>query len=567
MSMLAKLSNICIDFISKVTFSSTVCLTARRKSSAVTMINELRKLFLIACILLSVAQYSLAYRILLLPAQSRSIILMHASIGEELISRGHDVHIAVPSRYSKTELLQRKGLQVLKYHIPPDITYSASAAMQEVVADLVFNPPADVVQTVVDKWSPLYDTVCEFMMRDQKFMDEVTSLHFDLVVANTVAPSPCTIILPHHLGLAFVTITSTGFPNPWHLGIPTLPSFCEGIVKKSGIYVLADLSTFFDRLLSTIGSFTMHLKIVPVMWGNKSLLERFARPGVTSWIDILHQSQLFLYENDYYINAAMPLLPNVVTIAGVTARPASPLPEALRKIFDESGDSGVIVVSFGATAYQMPPGVIQKFLDGLMHIKQTVIARLPAPDAGDVPGSVKLMPWIPQNDILGHNKTRLFITHCGHNGLYEALYHGVPMIGFPLFAEQALNCEKIFRKGFGLKMDIRTFTTSELSRNVRELLDNSSYTKTIRKASAAYRGEPMTGVEKAAFWVEYVAKYGGGHLRSPILDMPLFQFLMLDIIAAVVIVILIMSFIAAFTVRLVFKTCVKFVTFGKSKSD
>ena len=61
----------------------------------------------------------------------------------------------------------------------------------------------------------------------------------------------------------------------------------------------------------------------------------------------------------------------------------------------------------------------------------------------DIPDNVKIVPWLPQNDLLGHPNTRLFITHCGVNGQHEAIYHGVPMIGFPIFSEQMYNCKRL----------------------------------------------------------------------------------------------------------------------------
>ena len=36
-----------------------------------------------------------------------------------------------------------------------------------------------------------------------------------------------------------------------------------------------------------------------------------------------------------------------------------------------------------------------------------------------MPSNVKFMSWLPQNDLLAHNKTKLFITHGGMNGKVE----------------------------------------------------------------------------------------------------------------------------------------------------
>ncbi|KAH9664685.1 UDP-glycosyltransferase 88A1 [Citrus sinensis] len=47
--------------------------------------------------------------------------------------------------------------------------------------------------------------------------------------------------------------------------------------------------------------------------------------------------------------------------------------------------------------------------------------------------------WAPQSTILGHESVGGFVTHCGWSSVVEAVTYGVPMIAWPLYAEQFLN--------------------------------------------------------------------------------------------------------------------------------
>ncbi|PRQ58413.1 putative hydroquinone glucosyltransferase [Rosa chinensis] len=47
--------------------------------------------------------------------------------------------------------------------------------------------------------------------------------------------------------------------------------------------------------------------------------------------------------------------------------------------------------------------------------------------------------WAPQAQILGHESTGGFLTHCGWNSALESVANGVPLIAWPLYAEQKMN--------------------------------------------------------------------------------------------------------------------------------
>ncbi|CAM0909360.1 unnamed protein product [Alopecurus aequalis] len=47
--------------------------------------------------------------------------------------------------------------------------------------------------------------------------------------------------------------------------------------------------------------------------------------------------------------------------------------------------------------------------------------------------------WAPQVEVLRHKATGAFVTHCGWNSVLESVMAGVPMLCWPLFAEQKMN--------------------------------------------------------------------------------------------------------------------------------
>ncbi|XP_071717094.1 hydroquinone glucosyltransferase-like [Rutidosis leptorrhynchoides] len=83
--------------------------------------------------------------------------------------------------------------------------------------------------------------------------------------------------------------------------------------------------------------------------------------------------------------------------------------------------------------------------------------------------------WAPQAQILSHGSTGGFLTHCGWNSILETVVHGVPVIAWPLYAEQKMNAVYLAE---GLKVAFRpTFDENgivgrmEIARVVNNLME------------------------------------------------------------------------------------------------
>ncbi|XP_047064746.1 UDP-glycosyltransferase 88B1-like [Lolium rigidum] len=85
----------------------------------------------------------------------------------------------------------------------------------------------------------------------------------------------------------------------------------------------------------------------------------------------------------------------------------------------------------------------------------------------------------PQKEILAHPAVGCFVTHCGWNSTLESLWHGVPLVPWPLYAEQHLNAfELVSDVGVAVAMEVdrkgNNFVEAEdLERAVRCLMDGS----------------------------------------------------------------------------------------------
>ena len=81
------------------------------------------------------------------------------------------------------------------------------------------------------------------------------------------------------------------------------------------------------------------------------------------------------------------------------------------------------------------------------------------------------MDWLPQSDLLAHKDIKAFVSHVGHNSLYESAYHGVPLVAVPLFGDQQSNAKKAEHVGLGLAVDYKTSNVQQLFETIERVIN------------------------------------------------------------------------------------------------
>lgn len=64
-----------------------------------------------------------------------------------------------------------------------------------------------------------------------------------------------------------------------------------------------------------------------------------------------------------------------------------------------------------------------------------------------------------------------FYSHCGMLGTTEAIYHGVPMVGMPIFGDQPSNAAAVEESGMGVIMAISELSKETLLQKLKTVLD------------------------------------------------------------------------------------------------
>ncbi|XP_042789955.1 UDP-glucuronosyltransferase 2A2 isoform X1 [Panthera leo] len=452
---------------------------------------------------------------------------------EELIQRNHNVTVLASSA---TLFINSNPDSPVNFEVIP-ISYKSSnidSLIEHMIMLWIDHRPTPLtLWTFYKELGKFLDAafrmniqICDGVLNNTKLLARLQEGGFDVLLADPV--TVCGDLVALKLGIPFVYTLrfSPASTVERHCGkIPAPASYVPAALSE-----LTDHMTFGERVKNTI-SYLLQDYIFESYWGewNSYYSKVLGRP--TTLCEVMGKAEIWLIRTYWDFEFPRPYLPNFEFVGGLHCKPAKPLPKEMEEFVQSSGEDGIVVFSLGSMVRNLSDEKANLIASALAQIPQKVLWRYKGKKPATLGANTRLYDWIPQNDLLGHPKTKAFITHGGTNGIYEAIYHGVPMVGVPMFADQPDNIAHMKAKGAAVEVNINTMTSEDLLNALRTVINEPSYKENATRLSRIQHDQPVKPLDRAVFWIEFVMRHKGAkHLRPAAHDLTWFQYHSFDVI-------------------------------------
>ncbi|XP_043120836.1 UDP-glucuronosyltransferase 2C1-like isoform X2 [Puntigrus tetrazona] len=400
----------------------------------------------------------------------------------------------------------------------------------------------------------MHEMVCQLiinMFESEEIMKTLKEKQYDLVLTDPVWAAG--IFLAHKFKLPLVYNVRWTTPGEGHFEIAPSPLSYIPITRSRN----TDKMNFFQRVQNIFSYLLMYFQYGYFNLAQyQALCDKYFHPPVRFY-ELLQGADIWLMRVDFVFEFPRPTMPNVIYIGGFQCNPAKALPHDLEVFMQSSGEHGVVIMSLGSFISVLPDEISTEIAAAFARLPQKVIWRYTGKRPSTLGNNTLLVDWMPQNDLLGHPKTKVFIAHGGTNGVQEALYHGVPVVGIPLFFDQYDNLLRLQDRGGAKIISLEILDQNTLHATIQKLIRDSSYRLNMQRLSHLHRDTPLKPLDTALFWIEFVMRHkGAAHLRSESYKLPWYSYHSVDVVVTLFAVLLIFTLSVFLTVRyLCFKCC------------
>ncbi|XP_058840181.1 UDP-glucosyltransferase 2-like [Topomyia yanbarensis] len=386
-----------------------------------------------------------------------------------------------------------------------------------------------------------------------KIMPNITQASLDYTNYTLNSPQFQQLIREEHFDVAILGF----FMNDFIFGLgallrcPTIVYFSAGISQLVNVVgnpqeiasvphlLLGNKNpmTFLDRVKNTLFS-VVEVALIAYVHHKSKHYYYYNFPsekGFPSYEEAKVNTSLLMYNSYFTQTVPRPLLPNAVEVGGlqIKSKP-DPLPTDVQAWLDGADEHGAIFFSFGSNlkSSTLRSDRLEAIIGALGSLQQRVIWKWDTEHMPGKPANVMIGKWLPQDDILAHRNLKLFITHGGLGSITEAMYHGVPIVGIPMFGDQDNNVAQVVAEGWGESVSFDDMTEMSLAAAITKVLSDPKYAENVAHISEPFRDRPQSALDLATFWVEYVVRHKGArHLHYQGADLNFLQRNLIDVMA------------------------------------
>lgn len=381
-----------------------------------------------------------------------------------------------------------------------------------------------------------YSQNCDAVVGSEAVMAQLKQESFDLLL---VDPNEmCGFVIAHILGVQYA-VFSTGLWYPAEVGAPAPLSYVPEFNS-----LLTDRMTLLQRVANTavylVSRFGVQFLVLPKY---DRIMKKYNVQPAVSMHDLVQGSRLWMLCTDMALEFPRPTLPHVVYVGGILTKPPNPLPQEFDDWVKDTDKTGFVVVSFGAGVKYLSDDIAHKLAGALARLPQKVIWRFSGVPPSNLGNNTKLVDWMPQNDLLGHKNTRAFLSHGGLNSIYEAMYHGVPVVGVPLFGDHYDTMTRVQAKGMGVMLEWKRMTEQDLYTSMHSVITENRYRERAHMLSNIHKDQPGHPVSRAVYWIGYILRHKGApHLQSAVYSISTYQYFLLDVVAVMATALLLIGY-------------------------
>ncbi|RZF34520.1 hypothetical protein LSTR_LSTR011762 [Laodelphax striatellus] len=475
------------------------------------------------------------------------------AVSRALAARGHNLTV-INTNPNKTPLKNYRDIDIgFMYKEWDELKKQHGVSLQERISPF----------KLVSSFKHFVHFFCQKVLDSTQIQDlikEVNGTKFDLIFYESLSYSSL-LGFSELVGNPPIVGMLTLHPfnvNDLYVGNPEIPSYIPSVNLP-----YEHRMSFYERLTNfAIYSYFHYMRILYIEPIQEEFLQKYFGDVKHTAYELERNISVMLISGDLATSYPKPVHPNTIYIGPTHIEKPKPLPQDLQKWMDEAED-GVIYFSLGSNmkGTSVPADKRAVFIKAFAQFPRVRVlwkweadTQLPGQ-----PSNVMVKKWLPQQSILAHPKTRLFISQVGLQSFQEATSYGVPILGIPMFGDQDFNGAKLVQAGAGRVLEFYDIAYDNFYENLKELLTNKSYKDNMMTLSKITNDKPMPAVETAVWWIEYVLRHNGApHLRPASIGLTWYQYYSLDVIAFILAIIVTAICVTAY----ILKTIVSKLTYG-----